>query len=68
MIRKKQMAAEIAAPFTDEQLHGEEVSKKDIATFIQANASEQVRIHLSGHVIIITNLYMASSRETPQRC
>lgn len=39
---KKQMAAEVAAPFTDEQLHGEAVGKKDIATFIQANASEQV--------------------------
>lgn len=38
---RNQMAAEVAAPFTDEQLHGETVSKKDIATFIQANASEQ---------------------------
>lgn len=34
--------AEVAAPFTNEQLHGDEVSKKDIATFLQSNASEQV--------------------------
>lgn len=33
--------ADVAAPFTNEQLHGDEVSKKDIASFLQSNASEQ---------------------------
>lgn len=56
------MAAEVAAPFTDEQLHGEAVGKKDIATFIQANASEQFLLNhkLKG---VIKNVVKTKTKE-----
>jgi hypothetical protein len=36
--------AEVVPPYKDEDLHGDGVSKKDLVTFLQENASSQVCI------------------------
>ena len=37
--------AEVARPYTDEELLGEAVSKKDLVAFLQENSSSQVFVH-----------------------
>ena len=54
------MSVDIAPPYTDEQLAGDSVSKKDLVTFLQTSASIEVTISHS-HINVMSQVNTQST-------